>query len=379
MYFKLNPECLFVVGKNGSILCDSFNNKIYHLNKNETKLLINAEKNNIISSNDFFNNLEDNCLGTYYENLPYIPKIRNSVTTYTDEIEFNFKNFFLELNNECYNKCDYCANKNLKRSKGCLGCNVFNENGESLNIMEFYEIIDCISNLGCEELYLTGGNISLDQDKVLKILNYSKDKFKLIHVIISYKNISKNFFDVLNNYFIDLIIQIELDDFKKENLFYEENISYLVIIPENEENRFYKTYEYVGDVYCIPDFLSLTNLYNPNLNNNFEFTIDSFFHNLEFHPCLGKSIFISSKGNIYPCPMLRTKLWGNVKQENLLKFFQDNKNEIYDFWRTNLDYIDGCNQCEFRYVCSDCRALEEEFTANINSKILCSLSDFHGK
>ena len=43
MYFKLNPECLFVVGKNGSIICDSFNGKIYHLNKDETKIIKNIQ------------------------------------------------------------------------------------------------------------------------------------------------------------------------------------------------------------------------------------------------------------------------------------------------------------------------------------------------
>lgn len=379
MYFKLNPECIFVVGESGSIICDSFNNKVYHLNKEETDLLIHAEKNNIIKCTDFYNNLENNCLGTYYEKLPYIPKLRNGIITHTDEVEFNFKNFFLELNNECYNECEYCANRILKRSKGCFGCNVFDEKGETLSLKNFYEIIECISNLGCEELYLTGGNLFLVEEKLLKVLDYSKDKFKLIHVIISYKNISKEFIDKLNDYFIDLIIQIDLIDFKKENLFYGENVSYLVLVPENNENLFYETYDCINDVYCVPDFLSLNKSYNSNLNNNFEFTIDSFFHNLEFHPCLGKSIFISSRGNIYPCPMFRTKLWGNVNELNLLKFLQENKHEIYDFWRLNLDYIDGCDRCEFRYSCSDCRVLEEEFTEKVNSKMLCSLSDFHGQ
>ena len=94
MYFKLNPECIFVVGKSGSIICDSFNNKVYHLNKEETDLLIDAEKNNMVECTDFYNNLENNCLGTYYEKLPYIPKLRKGIITHTDEIEFNFKNFF---------------------------------------------------------------------------------------------------------------------------------------------------------------------------------------------------------------------------------------------------------------------------------------------
>lgn len=378
MYFKLNPECLFVTGENGSIICDSFNNKVYHLDKNETKLLINAERNNKITPNDFFNSLEDSCLGTFYKDLPYISKLRNNSVTYTDEIEFNFKNFFLELTSECHNECSYCGNKTLKRSLGCLGCNIFQEDGETLSLLDFYDIIDCISDLGCEELYLTGGDLSLDMETVLNVLNHARNKFNIIHLIISYKNVSRSFIDKFDS-LIDLIIQIDLCDFKQENLFCDDNISYLVVIPENEENLFYECFKNIQDIICIPDFLSEHYLYNPNLNNNFEFTIDSFFHNLEFHPCLGKSMFISSKGNVYPCPMLRTKLWGNIKHENLFNFLQENKNKIYAFWRLNLDFIDGCKSCEFRYICSDCRSLEEELTNKYNSKILCSLCDYHGK
>ncbi|MBS6827724.1 MAG: hypothetical protein KH189_06260 [Methanobrevibacter smithii] len=28
---------------------------------------------------------------------------------------------------------------------------------------------------------------------------------------------------------------------------------------------------------------------------------------------------------MHPCPMLRTKKWGNIKNKNLLNFFQKNK------------------------------------------------------
>ena len=155
---------------------------------------------------------------------------------------------------------------------------------------------------------------------------------------------------------------------KKLNL---ENITYLVIVPENCEEIFYEKLKNMDNTSYMPDFLTQKKLYNPNLNNNFEFNIDSFFHNIEFHPCLGKSIFISSKGTVHPCPMLRTKKWGNIKNKNLLNFFQKNKEKIYIYWRKNLDYIENCKKCEFRYLCTDCRALEEEISQIANSKTLC--------
>ena len=66
---------------------------------------------------------------------------------------------------------------------------------------------------------------------------------------------------------------------------------------ENEKNLFYNKIERLQDKNILPDFLTKGDEINSNLNKNYHFDFDSFFHNLEFHPCLGKSLFISSKGS----------------------------------------------------------------------------------
>lgn len=71
--------------------------------------------------------------------------------------------------------------------------------------------------------------------------------------------------------------------------------------------------------------------------------------------------------------MLRTKKWGNIKNKNLLNFFQKIRKKIYSYWRKNLDYIENYKKCEFCYLCTNCRALEEEEISQIaNSKTLCN-------
>ena len=74
--------------------------------------------------------------------------------------------------------------------------------------------------------------------------------------------------------------------------------------------------------------------------------------------------------------MFRSNKWGNIKNLSLLNFLDENKNKIYDFWELNLDNIEKCNVCEFRYLCSDCRALEMEFD---NSSLKKNLCDFLNK
>lgn len=370
MFFRLNPEIIITVGDKGSVLCDAFNNKVYHLNKTETEYLISAENNCEIDLDiDLYKNLEKERLGTFYDKIPYIHKIRKGSFSQTNDVEFSFKRFFLEINDFCNFSCDYCGNHSInKRSLGCLGCNIFNEIGSYLNLDDFYDIIDTIDRLGCEELYLTGGDISLNLELTKKVISYSRGKVDTIYLISSYKHDFSSLIDFLEED-VFLILQIDLKDLNKE-LINHENIIYLVIVPEDCENEFYTLVSDIG-INCVPDFLTNKNNFNPNLDMNYEFNLDLFFHNLEFHPCLGKTLFISSKGNVYPCPLLRLNKWGKIT-DSFLNFLDEHKEKIYSFWVKNLDYIEGCNYCEFRYLCSDCRFIEEEISKEYFKKSLCS-------
>lgn len=375
MYFRLNPESILTVGNNGSTICDAFTNKIYHLDANETQLIINAENNKKIETNEeIFNILQSECLGKFYEKSPYILKVRVGSAFISSDREFNFKKVYLEISNECDLNCEFCSkmNSDIKRSLGCLGCNVFkvDNNNIPLSLTKYYEIIDTISNLGCETLHLTGGDLSLEFSLIKKILYYSQNKFNNIFINLSYEHDFFKFLDLLNDN-IQLILQINLKDFNSK-IVKNDNITYLVIVPENQEVKFYQIAENLS-VDCIPDFLTFENLSsNPNIHKNYMFDLERFYHNLEFHPCLGKVLFISRFGDVHPCPLYRTIKWGNIKNTQVINFLDDNKDKIYDFWIKNLDTIDGCKSCEFRYLCSDCRVIEEEITKKNSKKLLCN-------
>ncbi len=373
MYFRLNPESLLIVGENGSIICDAFTNKIYHLNTYETNLIVNAENNKEISlDKNIYHTLRDECLGNFYENIPYIQKVRLG-SFYQSDKKFSFNKFFLELTDKCEFNCSCCGFKTQhKRSRGCLGCNVFNENGDYISFDDFCDIIDTISNLGCEELYFTGGDLSLDFNFSKALIKYAQNKIHNIFVILNYNHNFNEFLDLINDN-TNLILQIDLEQLNS-NLLINEHIHYLVVVPEGADEFFYEKVLSLK-LNCIPDFLSKNLMINPNLNNNYEFNLNSFFHNLEFHPCLGKTLFISSKGNVYPCPMFRLDKWGNIKNISLLDFLDKHKNRIYDFWMLNLDNIEKCKSCEFRYLCSDCRALEMEFSNESLKKKLCHFNE----
>ncbi len=88
------------------------------------------------------------------------------------------------------------------------------------------------------------------------------------------------------------------------------------------------------------------------------FTIeqDTLLESLSFNSCLNKKISIDVNGDIKNCPSM-TKSYGNIKNQTLKSVL-----ELPDFrhlWNINKDQIETCKVCEFRYICTDCRAFLE--------------------
>ncbi len=103
-----------------------------------------------------------------------------------------------------------------------------------------------------------------------------------------------------------------------------------------------------------------------------------FLHNIKHHPCLGNMLTICHDGNVIPCPMMRRYSFGNVRDKALYTIFEKRMDDINKFWDLTLDDIESCTECEFRYACGDCRALEESLTGRLNGKIMCSYNPKEG-
>jgi len=83
--------------------------------------------------------------------------------------------------------------------------------------------------------------------------------------------------------------------------------------------------------------------------------IRSFTEAKNFNSCLNRKISINFDGSIMNCPSL-SQIYGNVKTQSLASVINDNFKQV---WFVNKDQISICQDCEFRYVCTDCRAFLE--------------------
>lgn len=94
--------------------------------------------------------------------------------------------------------------------------------------------------------------------------------------------------------------------------------------------------------------------------------IKLFSESQQHNTCLNKKLSIDKEGNIKNCPSMQTS-FGNIKDTTLEKAL--NQNEFKKYWNINKDQITVCKDCEFRHICTDCRAYIEE-PENVYSKPL---------
>ena len=74
-----------------------------------------------------------------------------------------------------------------------------------------------------------------------------------------------------------------------------------------------------------------------------------------YNSCLNRKIGIDEQGNIKNCPSMPI-VYGNIKVDKIESVITENFKNV---WFINKDQIETCKICEFRYVCSDCRAFKE--------------------
>lgn len=81
--------------------------------------------------------------------------------------------------------------------------------------------------------------------------------------------------------------------------------------------------------------------------------IELFTEAQHFNTCLNRKISIDTRGEIKNCPALPLS-FGNVSEVSLHSIIARQK--FRDLWNINKDQIEVCKDCEFRYICTDCRA-----------------------
>jgi len=370
MYFRLNPECFLVEGDHCGAIYDLIDGHLYALTANESALIKHCESNGGVKENEpFLQELKRLCIGNFFNKPIYIEKIRLGapIQEYQPSNPPHVAKVFLEINNKCKESCWYCGRNGIHRSLGCIGCNIWNEKGNNLSTERWKQLIDELRDLECQSIYITGGDLTFVWDEVLELIDYAGDSFRKLFVTLNEHNYTDLLTESLGSGVQPIIQVTNHERISKDyfNLFVIDGDKYSDIKGLNVDN-------------VAMDIVS-SNFYNLPSNSPLiskkkfaPVNIYRFLHNKKFHPCLGNSLAISWTGEVMPCIMLRSHTLGNIRNKCLYTCFEKKEEEIKRLWTMNLDSIQKCRACEFRYACTDCRALEEKLTGDLYGKKLCN-------
>ncbi|WP_294280369.1 grasp-with-spasm system SPASM domain peptide maturase [uncultured Chryseobacterium sp.] len=112
-------------------------------------------------------------------------------------------------------------------------------------------------------------------------------------------------------------------------------------------------------------------------NTNISKVSEAINHN----SCLYKKIGIDKKGNIKTCPAME-QCFGNINEVSLEEAIENT--DFKKYWNLTKDSIEICKDCEFRYICTDCRAYTEQTNytnegLDISKPLKCGYDPHTGK
>jgi SPASM domain peptide maturase of grasp-with-spasm system len=85
----------------------------------------------------------------------------------------------------------------------------------------------------------------------------------------------------------------------------------------------------------------------------FAIDLETFAEGQRHNTCLNRKISIDARGEIKNCPSM-ARSFGNLRDTSLHSALA--QRDFAALWSINKDQIAICKDCEFRYVCTDCRA-----------------------
>lgn len=100
------------------------------------------------------------------------------------------------------------------------------------------------------------------------------------------------------------------------------------------------------------------------------------FESKNFNNCLNRKISIDHLGYIKNCPSL-VQNFGHVEEIELKDALKQKK--FTKYWGITKDQVEVCKDCEFRYVCTDCRAYLENPSNDYSKPLKCGYDPYTNK
>ncbi len=313
-YFSLFKNCIAVKGAKRSTICDFQKGTYIFVTNSLAELLLESDKFTIKEILNKYPEIRENQLETLFNQL----------------IAF-------DLGHYCENPRQFPKINPVFNSPYAIHDSII-ELSDS-NYAQISKILASITILGCQVLELRS-YVDFPLEKVRNILSLlANTRLRSVEVYLKYSDSNA--------------------EFSYKNLMLEYPIvDTLVIHSAPVENQIH--FGMSSIVYSTQQIF-FSNCCGNISKENFQINLPFYLQGLKTNTCLYKKISIKTDGSIANCPSLE-KNYGNIVNQSLEQVI--NNTEFKELWEISKDQIEVCKDCEFRFICSDCRA----FLSNKNAK-----------
>ncbi|WP_418822853.1 grasp-with-spasm system SPASM domain peptide maturase [Parabacteroides johnsonii] len=323
-YFMIYADCFLTKGVNRSSILDVTNGKLY---------LINADYNDIID---------------------LLPMYRiGDIIDYIDNDDVvNFNEFIVEMIRigiGCFVDDPSCFPK--IKEEWDSPSNILDAVVDIREIFhDFGKIIIQLNSLRCKFLQIRSYRL-LSKEELYKIVSHIKGSSILyVEIVLKYDEcFIKTVFDFVEKYtFLNFIL----------------HSSPKYLLAEKKNNR----------ISFIPYSINSSNDCGRIIKRNFSnITIESYMENLLYNSCLNRKISVDEFGMIKNCPSMVDD-YGNISDTSLVDVCKMER--FKRMWYIKKTDIKICNMCEYRCVCSDCRAFISDKNDLYSKPLKCKYNPY---
>ncbi len=329
--FKIIGNCIPVKGFNRSVICDLHRNKYDFIPNDLYDIMVNHEGETIKNVKSFYQNEYDDIIEEYFHFL-----VGKEYIFFTDTP-------------------DWFPKMGLSFHYPFLISNAIIDVNENSSY-DYLKVLYQLSELKCKFLeirFYNEFNLS-SLEKMVNYLDEIKSMITFISITIPYitEGLALNKF-LRNHPRISHIY------------FYMSNRNEIIQDKENETVIIYSISNIKNNKSC---GLVLSSYFTPNIKN--------FTESKKHNSCLNRKISIDVNGEIKNCPSM-PQSFGNIKDTTLQEAL--NHKDFKKYWNITKDQIQVCKDCEFRYICTDCRAYKENPEDDYSKPLKCGYDPYTNK
>ncbi|OGM19719.1 hypothetical protein A2686_05265 [Candidatus Woesebacteria bacterium RIFCSPHIGHO2_01_FULL_38_10] len=398
--YTLLPGVFFVPGALRGAIYDTNSGKVYSLNKSACEIL-----SGNVENPEFLRKLEPLDLVTKekFERKSALPELLQN-----PPLQFVW---FEIISDDCNESCVHCYADSMPPAyRKAIGIptggfipmeQVADDKKEvkKISFEKWKELINDSYSLGCRRCQFIGGEPMLyrgeNGETVFDLAEYAKDTgFEFIEIFTNATMLTKEKVQRIKELGLSVAVSLYSSDekthesvtktpgsFRKTTealkLLKEEGIPTRVeiVLMRPNEKTIKETLQYVEEMgfsHRQPDVLRPKGRGdNPTImpskesavqyglmtSPNFVADRNTLSRYLSGHSCLLGKLTITDNGDVLPCIFSRNLAVGNVLSASLHEVVVGQKLET--IWRSTKDDVLVCQDCEYRYVCFDCRPLSE--------------------